>query len=65
VLPVGEASPSWELDLFGASSPQLICQYRNLWGDKYEVRARIERPPPPCTEAWLLGREEFRVVETA
>ena len=41
----------------------LVCEYKNLWGDAYQIRAPIERPDP--TGLHELGHEEFQVLKVA
>ena len=62
VLAVGAKSAAYGIEL--DSTPgrrEIVCQYKNLWGDKYEVRAPLELDER--RRYYVSNMETFRVIE--
>jgi len=65
VMPVGERSRKLVLSDIPPHGRYLVCRYRNLWCDSYEVRAKINlRDMNDAFNPYELEVEEFRVIET-
>ena len=66
VLPVGARADRLEVELpvdACKATHELLCEYVNLWGDKYETRVPLTQPAP--NKGYDLGHEHFSVVEAA
>ena len=64
VLEVHAKTVRWQVDLESDGSGkkyELVCRYRNLWGDEYEITTPLTQKMPG--KQYTLGRERFRVVK--
>ena len=65
VLEPGSVSEEWVFT-FGPEERgpgyEVVCEYGNLWGDRYEIRRGLVSD---YRQGWKFGREEFAVIEAA